>query len=92
MRERPNVVILILDTIHHIDDRLDYFQRVQGALKPGGRIAVIDWHKRPTPEGPGLEHRLARERVVEEMTAAGYRLVEESDILPHQYFLVFRVR
>ncbi len=85
-------LILIVNTFHHIDDRLNYFQRLQGALKPGGRIAIIDWHKRPTPEGPPVAHRIAREHVVEEMTAAGYRLIEESDILPYQYFLIFLVK
>jgi hypothetical protein len=38
-----------------------------------------------------VEHKLAREQVVEEMQMVGYRLLSEHDFLPYQYFLVFGV-
>jgi ubiquinone/menaquinone biosynthesis C-methylase UbiE len=82
-------VLLVVDTYHHIDDRPAYFRRVRRMLRGAGRVAIIDWQKRETPAGPPPEHRLAREHVVAEMTAAGYRLVHEPDFLPYQYFLVF---
>jgi hypothetical protein len=36
-----------------------------------------------------MEHKLAREQVIDEMQAAGYRLVAAPPILPYQYVLVF---
>lgn len=83
-------LILILDTYHHIDDRLSYCRRLQRALRPGGRVAIVDWHKRDLPVGPEADHKLSREHVLGEMEAAGWRLVEEPDLLPYQYVLVFR--
>jgi SAM-dependent methyltransferase len=83
--------ILIVDTYHHIDDRLNYFERVRTMLKPGGRVVIVDWHKRELPEGPPLEHKLAREQVIDEMQIAGYRMVDAPDILPYQYLLVFEI-
>src|SRR5262249_5263372 len=85
-------LVLIVDTYPHLDDRLTYLPRLQRFLHPSGRVAVIDWHKRPLPVGPPPEHKLAREQVVEEMNAAGYRLVAEPDLLPYQYLLVFTPR
>ena len=81
--------VLIVDTYHHIDDRLHYFGRLKRALAPGGRVAIVDFHKRPLPVGPPPEHKLAREFVVEEMRQAGYRLADEKSFLPYQYFLLF---
>jgi ubiquinone/menaquinone biosynthesis C-methylase UbiE len=85
-------VVLILDTYHHIDDRLTYARGLRRFLRPDGRIAIIDWHKRPLPVGPEMDHKLAREHVLDEMKQAGYELAAESDVLPYQYFLIFRAR
>jgi ubiquinone/menaquinone biosynthesis C-methylase UbiE len=81
--------VLIADTYHHIDDRLEYFGRMREVLAPGGTVAVVDFHKRPLPVGPPPAHKLAREQVVDEMQKAGWRLADEKTFLPHQYFLIF---
>lgn len=82
--------VLIMDTYHHIDDRIRYFRRLAGTLAPSGRIAIIDFHKRPLPVGPPVEHKLAREFVLDEMKQAGYSLSDERTFLPYHYFLIFR--
>lgn len=82
-------LVLIVDTYHHIDDRRGYVQRLQRVLAPGGRVAIVDWEKRPLPVGPDVDHKLAREHVVGEMQESGYRLAAEPDVLAYQYVLVF---
>src|SRR5262249_18819738 len=34
-------LVLVVDTFHHIDDRLTYLRGLRRCLKPGGRVAVI---------------------------------------------------
>lgn len=82
-------LVLIVDTFHHIDDRVGYARNLKQTLRPRGRVAIVDWRDRDLPVGPDRAHKLAREKVVAEMTAAGYRLAGEPDILPYQYFLIF---
>jgi len=81
-------LVLLVDVYHHIEDRKGYFARLRGSLKPGGRIAVIDF-RLDAKNGPPREARLASARVKAEMAEAGYTLAEERDFLPEQYFLVF---
>jgi ubiquinone/menaquinone biosynthesis C-methylase UbiE len=81
--------VLIVDTYHHIDDRLDYFGRMRRDMAPGGRLVVVDFHKRPLPVGPSPEHKLERDTVVYEMQKAGWRLDGEIKSLPYQYVLIF---
>lgn len=85
-------VILIVDTYHHFPDRVKYLARLAQSLRPGGRIANVDYHKRPTPVGPPMDHRLSRETFLGEAQAAGLAVVEEPAFLPHQYFVVLRPR
>jgi len=85
-------VFFICDTWHHIDERPHYLTLLKRMLRPGGKIAIVDFHKRPLPFGPPLEMKIAREEVIKEMDRAGLRLATEHTFLPHQYFLVFRVK
>ena len=87
----PVDLALLVDTYHHVAKRADYFARLRGSLKPGGRVAIIDF-RLDSPTGPPVEHRIAPERVRAEMEQAGYRLLEEHGFLPNQYFLVFAPR
>lgn len=81
--------VLLVDTYHHIDSRLEYFRRVREAMAPGGRLAVVDFHKRPLPVGPPPEHKLEPEFVTRELEQAGWRLADSKTFLPYQYFLIF---
>lgn len=84
-------LIFVCDTYHHLEDRADYFRNVKTSLKPGGRIALIDFYHDERSGDPGFpkRHLVPREKVIEEMTTAGYRLAKEHRFLPKQYFLEF---
>ena len=81
-------LVLVVDTYHHIENRPAYFQRLGSQLKPGGRLAIVDFNK-GQPMGPPEEMRIAPEQLKSELAQAGYRLREEHAFLPNQYFLVF---
>jgi SAM-dependent methyltransferase len=84
-------LILLVDVYHHIDDRQRYFRNLRASLKSGGRIAVIDF-RMDSPDGPPEAARIAPQRVIDELKAAGYGLAKQHDFLPNQYFLVFQPR
>ena len=85
----PVDLILVVDTYHHIHRRTPYFAKLKEMLRPNGRLAIVDFNM-ASPSGPPREHRIAPERVMAELAAAGYRLVETHTFLPRQYFLVFQ--
>ena len=85
-------VVLIVDTYHHFPERVAYLGRLARALRPGGRIVNVDYHKRETPIGPPLDHRLSREVFLAEAQSAGLVVAEEPAFLPYQYFIVLRPR
>lgn len=84
----PVDVAFLLNAYHHLDKRQDYFKRLRASLKPGGRVAIVDF--RPdAPAGAPKHMRISAEKIADEMKAAGYKPVGSFDFLPRQNFLVF---
>ena len=84
-------LVLLVDVYHHIQQRESYFRRLAQALKPGGRVVIIDFNAK-SKIGPPPAQRIAPKSVAAEMVIAGYRLVGEQHFLPNQYFLSFEMK
>jgi len=82
-------LILFVDVYHHVEDRERYFARLRASLRPGGRVAIIDF-RLDAPMGPPRASRVPPDQVKAELARTGYTLEREHGFLPHQYFLVFR--
>ena len=83
-------LVLAVNAFHHLRALPAYLARLKRALKPGGRIVSVDFHKRELPVGPPPDHKLAREDFLAAAKEAGLRLAEELQFLPYQYFLAVR--
>jgi len=84
-------LLFVCNTYHHLDERTKYFSDTKSSLKPGGRVAIIDFYhdERSGELGFPKHHLVPRETVIAELTEAGYRLVREHTFLSRQYFLEF---
>ena len=87
----PVDVILIVDTFHHIPGRVAYFTALKKSLKPGGRIAIVDF-KKGSPDGPPEDFKFTPDQISGEMGKAGYALQTSHDFLPRQMFLVYALK
>ena len=83
-------LVFMRNVYHHLSNRSEYFRNLKGALKPEGKIVIMDY------KGSGFlsfhklfGHYTSKETIVEEMKKAGYALAKEYDFLPEQYFLIF---
>ena len=81
-------LVLIVNTYHHIEDRIAYFKKVKDGLNKNGELVVIDFFKKELPMGPSVDHKISREIVVQELQAAGFKIEEVLlDLLPYQYLI-----
>jgi cyclopropane fatty-acyl-phospholipid synthase-like methyltransferase len=88
----PVDVVLVVDTYHHIPNRPAYFAGVRARLRPGGRLAIVDFRKGAPGGGPPEAFRFTEDQIDEELTAAGYVREATHDFLPRQLFLVYRAK
>jgi arsenite methyltransferase len=84
----PVDLIFSCDTYHHMGQRVVYFGSLASSLKPNGRIAILDFHPHGFFSGL-LGHGTAKDEVRREMEAAGYRLIDDVDLLESQHFQIF---
>ena len=87
--ERSLDAALMVDAYHEIEDRVGVLRNLARALKPQGRIVVIDFRLDGTGPGPEPDERVSPDVVVKDATEAGLRLIRQEPFLPYQYFLIF---
>lgn len=81
--------VLVVDAYHEVEDRVTMLANLARALKPQGRIGVVDFKLDGTGPGPSPEERVSPDVVVKDAAKAGLRLVRQEAFLPYQYFLIF---
>ena len=62
---------LICNVLHEVDDKPRFLKEASRLLQPGGILAVIEWHKRPTMGGPPQDERIASEALGDYIEQAG---------------------
>jgi ubiquinone/menaquinone biosynthesis C-methylase UbiE len=85
---------LVLDVYHHFDYPAEVLASIRKALKPEGRLVIVDFyrsrkHPRMTDERLKEHIRLDRDEFAAEIQSAGFGLDRQFDHLPHQYVLIF---
>ena len=81
--------VLVVDTYPEVTDRVSFLRNLAGALKPAGRIGIVNY--KPGRGGPGPVDnegvRVEASVVEADARAAGLRVLER-EALPYQYLLV----
>jgi ubiquinone/menaquinone biosynthesis C-methylase UbiE len=82
-------VLLMVDVYHELAFPYEMMQGVVTALKPGGRVALVEYRKED-PNVPIKEvHKMSERQVTREMQAVGLKPQRSVESLPLQHLLIF---
>lgn len=89
--------VLIANTFHGVPDKGRLAGAVHAALKPGGALAVINWHRRPreetvvlgAPRGPKDELRMTPADTAAAVAPSGLKLDRVVELPPYHYGAIF---
>jgi ubiquinone/menaquinone biosynthesis C-methylase UbiE len=81
----------LVDTYHHFEYPASMLSSIHRSLRPGARLIVIDFRRDPRHSSRWVmgHVRAGREAVIDEITRAGFRLIEDKALLRTNYYLVF---
>jgi ubiquinone/menaquinone biosynthesis C-methylase UbiE len=82
---------LMVDSFHEVDagHRVTMLANLGKALKPPGRLGIVDFRLDGTGPGPAPEERVSPDVVIEAAQRAGLKLLRQEPFLEYQYFLIF---
>ena len=78
--------IVVVHVWHHIADRVAYARDLAAALKPGGKLFIVDFSL-DGQRGPPPKMRLAPETILGDLTTAGFTARASAVTLPDQYIV-----
>jgi ubiquinone/menaquinone biosynthesis C-methylase UbiE len=82
---------IMVDVYHELQQPQIFLQRLKDALKPGGRLVLLEFRKED-PKIPILEvHKMSVAEVEQEMRAEGYEIEKVVGGLPWQHLIVIKV-
>jgi ubiquinone/menaquinone biosynthesis C-methylase UbiE len=81
--------VLFVDVYHELSHPYEVMTKIRDSLKPGGRVALVEYRK----EDPAVRikevHKMSEEQIIKELTAVGLRYVETVRTLPIQHLVIF---
>ena len=85
-------LILLVDVYHEFSQPQQMLRGMRAALKPGGRLVLLEYKK----EDPSIpirpEHKMSVAEARTEVEAEGFKLGRVDDSLPRQHVLIFTKR
>lgn len=88
--EKTFDLVLMVDVYHELAAPQIFVRKLKAALKPGGRLVLIEF-RREDPRVPiREEHKMSVSQVRDELGADGFRIDQVIDVLPWQHIIVLR--
>jgi len=79
----------IVDAYHEFSHPFEMSQAIFSALKPGGRLVLIEYRGEDASVPIKRLHKMTQQQVRKEMQALGFRWEGTRDFLPQQHFMTF---
>lgn len=88
--EASQDLILMVDVYHEFSHPVHMLQAIRKALKPDGKLVLVEFRAEDPKVPIKPEHKMSKKQVDAELTANGFKRVDEFDKLPWQHMLFFQ--
>ena len=82
-------LILMVDVYHELSEPQRMLRRMGDALKPDGRLVLLEYRKEDPTIPIRIEHKMTVAEAKMEIEAEGFRMWKVDEVLPRQHILIF---
>jgi len=83
---------LMIDVYHELSQPQAMLHHLREALKPGGRLVLLEYRKEDPTVPIKFEHKMSVGEAKMELEAEGFVLAKVDEALPRQHILIFTAR
>jgi len=83
---------IMVDVYHELSQPQAMLRRLRAALKPGGRLVLLEYRKEDPTIPIKFEHKMSIAEAKMELEAEGFTLAKVDEALPRQHILIFTVK
>jgi ubiquinone/menaquinone biosynthesis C-methylase UbiE len=83
---------VMVDVYHELSQPQAMLRKLRDALRPGGRLALVEYRKEDASIPIKFEHKMSVREATMEVEAEGFTLSEVDESLPRQHVLIFSAR
>jgi predicted methyltransferase len=80
----------MVDVYHELAFPYEVLRKMHTALKPGGRVVLVEYRKEDPEVMIKKVHKMTEEQAIKEMAAAGFTHVQTVNTLPLQHLIIFK--
>jgi ubiquinone/menaquinone biosynthesis C-methylase UbiE len=80
---------IMVDVYHELSQPQAMLRRLRAALKPGGRLVLLEYRKEDPTIPIKFEHKMSVAEAKMELEAEGFTLAKVDEALPRQHILIF---
>jgi ubiquinone/menaquinone biosynthesis C-methylase UbiE len=82
-------LVLLVDVYHEFSEPEKMLERIRESLKPGGRLALLEYRAEDPAVPIRAEHKMTVKQVRDEVEPEGFRFDQAIEKLPQQHIIVF---
>ena len=82
-------IVLLSTVFHEVDDTDALMKEISRILKPHGKLVIIECHKKETPMGPPVGHRISEAKLKQIVEQYGFSRTAQSSMGENFYLSEF---
>ena len=88
--EKDLDMVIMVYVLHHLDRPIEFLQNLEGYLKPGAPVVIVEQNTDTTRSHP--PHFMTNHQILETIEESGYELERTETFLPRDTIYIYRVR